>query len=231
MEENSQIPIKDQIDSRTTLEVLKKLIQTYSSHYKSTAKSENAIAIGKCLMSAKSKLLHGEFQGWLKKEFLFSLQTARKFMQIYNRFGITRYQKHYTYSVSQMIEMLALTEVDTAKFIAVQELAGTPVEQMSIRQLRDEVKKYTALYKTCNEEPVEKEKNSGKKRATFSKKRATLSVESGDLEVIELIAGLNLLSKMPSNETLKKVIAKKAERNLLFLLNSMDIEVLLVCWV
>lgn len=168
------------------------------------------MTIGKCLMLVKAKLLHGEFQEWLKKDFKFSLQTARKFMQIYSRFG--QISDKARYSVSQMIEMLALTEADTETFIAEKATAGTPVEKMRIRQLRAEVKKYTILYVSCAEVPVEK--NSASKHATKNNlKRATGSTEKVTAES-KLLQGLKLMQELPSENALQNLVAKSATLDL-----------------
>ena len=214
MEESTKTAVETQkvlpIDPEITLEALQALIQTYLLQYQTAALSENAMAIGKCLMLVKAKLLHGEFQVWLKKDFKFSLQTARKFMQIYSRFGLI--SDAASYSVSQMIEMLALTEADTSKFIAEKAKAGTPVEKMRIRQLRDEVKKYTVLYVPCDEEPIEK--NSAQKRATKNKlKRATNLTEKVTAES-KLLQGLKFVSELQSDETLQNLVAKSATQDL-----------------
>ena len=150
MEETTTIVVDAPLESDFCLEVdVAKLtieIQDYLINM-----GQNAMEIGKRLVLVKSKLAHGEWQSWLEDSFGLSMQTARKFMQIHNRFGILRDVARY--SVSQMIELLVLSESDTPKFIAAKATEGTPVEKMTVRKLREEVKKYTAYY-TANVMPA-----------------------------------------------------------------------------
>ena len=48
--------------------------------------AEHAVEIGKRLTEAKKLLGHGHFGTWLKMEFEWSERTARRFMEVYERF-------------------------------------------------------------------------------------------------------------------------------------------------
>ena len=125
------------VDSSTTLEDLTDEIKYYLRKM-----GQNIIEIGKRLTLAKEKLPHGEWQNWLEDNFNLSIPTARKFMQISDRFGIPRIDARF--GSTQMIQMLSLPEGEEEKFIAEKEAEGMPVQDMSVKQLRAEIKKYKA---------------------------------------------------------------------------------------
>ena len=117
---------------------------------------QNAIEIGKRLILAKAKLSHGEWQNWLEDNFNLSYRTAAKFMAIAERFS--KVPTSALFSQSQMVEMLSLPENETEKFIEVRALEGTPVDSMSIKKLREEIKKYkSGLTESSLEKNVEVE--------------------------------------------------------------------------
>lgn len=102
--------------------------------------NQSIIEVGKRLIQAKEMLPHGEWQAWLKNNFSLTDRTARRFMQISERFGKTvdvdRFQ------ISQLTELLALPEGDEQTFLALKSAEGTPAEQMTIKELRSEIKKF-----------------------------------------------------------------------------------------
>ena len=69
-------------------------------------------------------------------------RMARNFMQIAERFG--KVQIFADLGYSQLIQMLALPEGEEEKFIAEKAAEGTPVENMTVRQTREEIQKYKA---------------------------------------------------------------------------------------
>lgn len=123
------------LDSEKTIEKLTAEIQYYLVQM-----GQNAIEIGKRLILAKAKLSHGKWQNWLEDNFNLSYRTAAKFMAIAERFS--KVPTSALFSQSQMFEMLSLPESETKKFIEVRALEGTPVDSMSIKKLREEIKKY-----------------------------------------------------------------------------------------
>ena len=102
--------------------------------------NQSIIEVGKRLIQAKKLLHHGEWANWLKNNFSLTDRTARRFMQISERFGKTvdvdRFQ------ISQLTELLALPEGSEENFLALKSSEGTPAEQMTIKQLRAEIKKF-----------------------------------------------------------------------------------------
>lgn len=123
------------LDSETSIEKLTAEIQYYLVQM-----GQNAIEVGKRLILAKAKLQHGEWQNWLEDNFNLSYKMAVKFMQVAERFS--KVSTSRLFSQSQMMEMLSLPEVETEKFIEQKALEGTPVEDMTVKKLREEIKKY-----------------------------------------------------------------------------------------
>lgn len=139
------------LESEKTIENLTAEIQYYLVQM-----GQNAIEIGKRLILAKAKLSHGEWQNWLEDNFNLSYRTAVKSMAIAERFS--KVPTSALFSQSQMVEMLSLPEAETEKFIEVRALEGTPVDSMSIKKLREEIKKYkSGLTESKQEKNVEVE--------------------------------------------------------------------------
>lgn len=106
------------------------------------AANKSVIEIGKRLKLVKEKLPHGDWTKWLNDNFNFTQQTANRFMRVADRFGELNIDIQF--NTTQYIALLALPADETEKFIAEKAAAGTPVEEMTIKQLRDEI----ALYKS-----------------------------------------------------------------------------------
>ena len=123
------------LDSEVSIEKLTAEIQYYLVQM-----GQNAIEVGKRLALAKAKLQHGEWQNWLEDNFNLSYKMAVKFMQVAERFS--KVSTSRLFSQSQMMEMLSLPEVETEKFIEQKASEGTPVEDMTVKKLREEIKKY-----------------------------------------------------------------------------------------
>lgn len=135
------------LESEKTIEKLTAEIQYYLVQM-----GQNAIEIGKRLIFAKAKLSHGEWQNWLEDNFNLSYKMAAKFMQVAERFS--KVSTSRLFSQSQMFEMLSLPESETEKFIEVRALEGTPVASMSIKKLREEIKKYKSGLSESNQEKI-----------------------------------------------------------------------------
>ena len=108
------------------------------------------IEVGKRLIAAKELVAHGAWKDWLEQNFNLSAPTARKFMQVAERFGKTRIDTRF--NPTQMIAMLALPEVEEENFIATKAAEGKAVESMTVKQLRDEIKRYKAELKAKDDE-------------------------------------------------------------------------------
>lgn len=98
---------------------------------------QNIIEVGKRLIQAKALLQHGEWQGWLENNFQLSYATAAKFIQCAERFSNVATSRGL--KSSQMIELLRLPEDETESFIEAKAAQGTPVEDMTVKNLRKEI--------------------------------------------------------------------------------------------
>lgn len=111
---------------------------------------QNILEVGKRLIQAKALLQHGEWQDWLKNNFQLSYATAAKFIQCAERFSNVETSRGL--KSSQMIELLRLPEDETEEFIEAKAAAGTPVEDMTVKNLRAEI----ANWKRRDEENQQK---------------------------------------------------------------------------
>ena len=108
--------------------------------------TQNIIEVGKRLILAKKLVPHGEWKSWLEKNFNLKYRMAANFMAVANRFGnmsnSQEVQSIALLGATQMIEMLALPEGDEQQFIDQMAENGTPVDEMSVRELKVAVKQY-----------------------------------------------------------------------------------------
>lgn len=111
---------------------------------------QNTIEIGKRLIAAKELVGQGNWLNWLEKNFNLSYRTAKNFMDCAEKFS--KLQTSATLNYSQMVAMLVLSAEDTEKFIAEKTAKGTPVEDMTVKQLRAEVAEYKAELAKKNSE-------------------------------------------------------------------------------
>lgn len=112
--------------------------------------AQNIIEVGKRLAQAKELVPHGEWGKWLNNNFSLSQNTAGRFMQVYERFGKSAMSQ--TLNQSQMIELLALPADETTAFIEAKAAAGTPVEDMTVKKLREEVQQWKDKAEKANED-------------------------------------------------------------------------------
>lgn len=102
--------------------------------------ASNIIEIGKRLILAKSLFKHGKWQLWLENNFQLTKRSAQQFMQCAKRFG--KNEIDFAFTSTKMIALLALPKADTEKFIEQKATEGTPVSDMSIKTLRQEIKQW-----------------------------------------------------------------------------------------
>lgn len=102
--------------------------------------AQNIIEVGKRLAQAKELVPHGEWQNWLKGNFNLSYRTAANFMACAERFS--NVQSISLLGSTQMIAMLALPADETTAFIDSKAAEGNPVENMTIKTLREEVQQW-----------------------------------------------------------------------------------------
>ena len=113
----------------------------------------HVIEVGKRLIQAKEMLPHGEWATWLQNNFQLKKSAAYNFMHIAERFGKNESDSNFQtsgsfdisiFKPSQLVELLALPEGDEEKFIADKAAEGNPVDKMTIKQLRSEIKQHKA---------------------------------------------------------------------------------------
>ena len=109
------------------------------------------LEFGKRLVMMKKRKAHGEWLSWLKENFTnLSISTAQKCIQLYERFGINR--DIAAFGTSKMFEMLSLPADETTAFIEAKAAAGTPVEDMTVKKLREEVQQWKDKAEKANED-------------------------------------------------------------------------------
>ena len=101
---------------------------------------ENTIEIGKRLIAAKEIVGYGNFGKWLEENFNLKQRMANNFMECARRFSNS--QSIANLNPTQMFQLLALPKEETEKFIAKKAAEGTSVEEMTVKNLREEVAKY-----------------------------------------------------------------------------------------
>lgn len=97
--------------------------------------TQNIIEIGKRLIEAKNRVPHGEWENWLSTKVGFSQVTANRFMRVADEFP--NLSASTDLSVSKAFELLTLSPADRQEFIN-----SHNVEDISTRELREQVKKY-----------------------------------------------------------------------------------------
>lgn len=116
---------------------LMQLVTEIRFYFRQTA--TNNIEVGRRLVQAKELVPLGEWTNWLKDNFALSASTARRYMGIWHRFG-TKTEMVQKLSPGQLIELLSLPAGEEEQFIDEKSAEGTPVEDMRIKKLREEVK-------------------------------------------------------------------------------------------
>ena len=93
-------------------------------------------------IAGKKEVPHGEWQNWLKENFNLTVRTAQRFMKVAERFSKATSMSDLT--STQLITLLALPAGEEEKSIAEKAAEGTPVENMTVKQTREEIQKYKA---------------------------------------------------------------------------------------
>jgi len=127
--------VESNLEETATIEELTTEIQFYLGQI-----GQNIIEVGKRLIQAKKLLPHGEWQDWLEENFDLKYRMAANFMAVAERFG--KVHLNALLGQTQMVVMLSLPEGTEENFIAEKAAEGMPVESMSVKKLREEVKKY-----------------------------------------------------------------------------------------
>jgi len=100
----------------------------------------NTIELGRMLNEAKEQVPRGEWRQWLRDNTELSDKAANNFMRIAERFG--NVSTSTDLSRSHLTELLLLSEKDTEPFLKLMEEKGTPVPDMTIKELRERIKEY-----------------------------------------------------------------------------------------
>lgn len=103
----------------------------------------SGIEIGKRLIRAKEIVARGHWQIWLKDNFNMSYSTATKLMKSAARFSNVATSQYFDHlSQSHFFELLALPDGDEENFFAEMQTAGTPIDEMTVANLRAEIKRW-----------------------------------------------------------------------------------------
>lgn len=127
----------------------------------------NYIEVGNRLIKAKELVEHGQWQKWLENNFQLKRQSAQNLMNIAKRFR-EKYQSIGNLNYTQMIAMLALPEGQEEDFIEQKITNGTPVENMSIRNLKTEIEQWNTTHKEPKKKKSSTNKNTIEAEATIS---------------------------------------------------------------
>ena len=162
----------------TNLEQLTVEIKFYVNQW-----GQNTIEIGKRLIAAKKLVEHGDWSKWLEDNFNLSQNTAGRFMRIAERFANSAMSQNL--KTSQMVELLALPAEETEKFIAAKSAEGNPVEDMTVKNLRDEVAKWKTDYEQKKSEVENLFHDNENLKSAINDTRKTvdaLTIEKNELE-------------------------------------------------
>lgn len=102
--------------------------------------AQNILEVGTRLIAAKKQVESGQWEEWLKGQVGYTIRTAQRFMKCAERFNNASMSSLLT--PSQMFELLSLPADETETFIEQKKAEGNPVEDMTVKALRQEVKEY-----------------------------------------------------------------------------------------
>ena len=164
--------------------------------------AQSAIIIGQELIECKKEVPHGEWLNWLEKNFNLKQSSAKNFMAIAERFGNRQLIGDLGYT--QMVQMLALPAGEEEKFLADKAAEGTPVEDMTIKKLRAEIKDWKAQ--------AEKNKQEAKKYKTVAEEKDA-QIENQSAQINSLYnENVKLLAENNEAEAAKKKITDLQNR-------------------
>ena len=142
--------------------------------YYSQQTALSIIEVGKRLIEAKKQVAHGEWENWLKGKVNFTRETASRFMKCAERYSnVTSIS---LLNPTQMITLLSLPESETEIFIEQKKAEGNPVEDMTVKTLREEIKEWKSKAEQAKNEAFAA--NNDKRRAEL---RAEQTERSNDM--------------------------------------------------
>ena len=101
------------------------------------------IEAGQELIDAKKEVPHGEWYNWLEKNCKLKKSAANNLMNVASRFGANLHLNG-DLNFTQMVALLALPEGEETAFINAQKEKGAPVENQTVKQLREEIQTWKA---------------------------------------------------------------------------------------
>lgn len=142
--ENEQNLVPNSSNAVANVPTLEQRVLKIQFHLQNMGQS--AIIIGQELIECKKEVPHGDWLNWLEKNFHLKERSARNFMEIAERFGNSS-NSQFRQSIAdlgytQMVQMLALPAGEEEDFIEEKAAEGTPVEDMTVKKLRDEIKNW-----------------------------------------------------------------------------------------
>ena len=133
-------------------------------HY-SEQTSFNMLQLGRVLTEAKELVPHGEWAKWVGENADVDLRGAQYFMQCYATYGLD--PEMAKLGQSKLRSMLSLTDGQRGKL-----LAENDVQNMSVRKLKDEVRKAREEEQEKAREAVAAEKVNAAKMAESAARKA-----------------------------------------------------------
>ena len=112
---------------------------------------ENILGIGHDLIEARKLVPYGQWDEYLKHEVSFTRATASKLMKCWERFGSNVAAPQH-FEMAKMFELLALPSGEEEEFINAKAEEGTPVEDMTQKKLREEIKAWKERVVKLDEE-------------------------------------------------------------------------------
>lgn len=98
------------------------------------------VNLGLELIAAKEQCGHGHWAAWLEAEFAMTQRTANNFMRVAERFGTL--ENVFQFQPSTLQAMLRLPAGAEQEFVDAQAAVGTPVAQMSAREVQKRVRQF-----------------------------------------------------------------------------------------
>ncbi len=203
--------------------------------------ANSAIIIGQelteCKKEVEKEFGYGYWGKWLEDNFHLKERMARNFMQVAERFGVRHLNAEL--NQTQLIAMLALPEGEEEKFIAEKAAEGTPVQDMTVKTLRAEIKNWKAESEKNKKESQKYKAESEEKAAEIEQQYAQINslrnenfkllAENGDAEAIanqlkKEIDQLknNPVSVLPSDYEATKKENAKLQDTILFLQRALE---------
>lgn len=167
-------------------------------HY-SEQTSFNMLQLGRVLTEAKELVPHGEWAKWVGENADVDLRGAQYFMQCYATYGLD--PEMAKLGQSKLRSMLALTDGQREKL-----LAENDVQNMSVRKLKDEVRKAREEEQEKAREAVAAEKVNAAKMAESAARKAANDARTEYEEQLE-----TMKAELEDNKRIAQELKERAE--------------------